>query len=496
MAELRGTESIQNFHLDGYTIVKDILKEWKTILIIAVTALLFAYSYQYVKYTETYTMTTTFTVSTRGAGNNVYSNQNSAYDTASTMTQILNSSLLQKKVAEAIGLDYMPGKVTAEVIEGTNLMTLKVSETSPQLSYRVMRAVRDNYNTISESLLGNVVLDVLQESEIPTAPDVAFAPKSLMVKAFAGALVLMLLLIGAFSAFKDTIRREKEVERKLDAKLLGTLCHENKYKSFASRVHKKKTGLLVINPTVSFRYSESVKKLASRVRSKMKQKNAKILLVTSVLENEGKSTVAANLALALADESKRVLLLDGDFRKPSLYKLFHVDPSEIVNFGEILNGKSAGDHLIYEVPGIDLKLILNSVSYPDSTEMLSEGLLKRVLDFLKENLDYIIIDSSPMALVADSEEMMNMVDASLLVVRQHTAFVRDINDAIDVLNGRSMKLLGCVFNDVGGQDMSVHGYGGYGGYGGKYRGYGYGYAYEKAAQEQRDAGEGKEAADE
>ena len=137
--------------------------------------------------------------------------------------------------------------------------------------------------------------------------------------------------------------------------------------------------------------------------------------------------------------------------------------------------------------------------YPDSTELISEGLFSRVLDYLKKNLDYIIIDSSPMALVADTEEMMNMVDAALLVVRQHMASVRDINDAIDVLNGRNMKLLGCVFNDAGGESFSMgHGYGGYGGYGNYGRkSYGYGYAYEqKARAEEAETGREEDREDE
>ena len=83
----------------------------------------------------------------------------------------------------------------------------------------------------------------------------------------------------------------------------------------------QKSPVLLTNPGTSFQYVEDMKKLARKVSSKMKEKNAKTLLVASVEENEGKSTVAANLALALAEESEKVLLIDADLRKPSQYKI-------------------------------------------------------------------------------------------------------------------------------------------------------------------------------
>lgn len=80
--------------------------------------------------------------------------------------------------------------------------------------------------------------------------------------------------------------------------------------------------MLIQNPLRSFAYVESSKMAASRVRSYMDKEDAKVLLVTSVMENEGKSTVAANLALSLAQEGSRVMLIDCDFRKPKTVQNF------------------------------------------------------------------------------------------------------------------------------------------------------------------------------
>ena len=86
-------------------------------------------------------------------------------------------------------------------------------------------------------------------------------------------------------------------------------------------------------------------------------------------------------------------------------------------------------------------------------------------------MDYIIVDTPPMALLADTEEIAHMADASVLVVKQDSAFARDINDSIDALNRTEAKVIGCIFNDVTAgfvERVGHYGYGSYYGYGGYY----------------------------
>ncbi|MBQ4045600.1 MAG: hypothetical protein II627_04045, partial [Lachnospiraceae bacterium] len=112
---------------------------------------------------------------------------------------------------------------------------------------------------------------------------------------------------------------------------------------------------------------------------------------------------------------------------------------------------------------------------PQTMEMLSSSRMKDLLKLVRKKYDYVIVDSSPMQLVADAEEIADMTDASMLVVRQHLVEAKQINDGIDSLNSRKHKVIGCVFNYAhSGRFGSVGAFA----YGNSY-GYGYGYGYGK-----------------
>ncbi len=482
---VKNTRPTQTMRLDWYTLAKDVLKEWSIILMISLSALLFSYAWQYKAYVPTYSMKATFTVNTRVAVTDVYSNLTSTSSTAETFAKVLESSLMQKKVAKDIGYGYMPGSANVNMVEGTNLLEITVVENSPKLCYDVYHAIMKNYNEIAEPLLGDIVLTTLIDSEIPTKANNPFSPGRGMTNAFLLAFVGSIIFLVLLAFLKDTVRREEDIEEKLDSKLIGTLAHEKKYKKLFSKEEERKT-ILISDPMVSFRYSESMKKIGNKIATKLNRRGAKTVLVTSVMENEGKSTVSANIALALSKRSNKVLLIDGDFRKPALFKVFDVNPDEIENFGEVLNGNADFDNLIYRRDDINLSMILNSVRFPDSTDMISQDLMTKVIRILEKQYDYIVIDSSPMAMVADTQEWMEIVDTAVLVVRQNSSSVRDINDAISVLNRDGIKLLGCIFNNVEGKDnkFKTGNYGRYGKYGkyGKYGRYGKYSKYEDAAK--------------
>ena len=158
---------------------------------------------------------------------------------------------------------------------------------------------------------------------------------------------LMMALLALIDYLKDDIKNEKEVEQKLDAKLFGTVYHEVKNKTLRGKIRKIKKGLLVTDPTCSFMFVENYKKLRTKLMYKTKQERGKVILVTSVMENEGKSTVAANIALTLAQKDEKVVLIDGDMRRPAIYKILEKKLKKEQEIGEYLNGNIPIDDIIH-----------------------------------------------------------------------------------------------------------------------------------------------------
>lgn len=466
-----GIENETMVQIDILSIVRDVVRQWWVILILSISVSLFANVWVTWTYRPEYTATATFVVTAKGMNNNIYQNLTTAKEIAGRFSQILESNVMKRKVAEDIGIEAFNGTTSASVLTETNLIELRVTADSAMEAYQAMHSIMNNYNTVSDYVIENVILEVLQPPAVPMAPSNSINVKRTMKMAFLISAGIFILCFAVLSYLKDTVKNEKEASEKIDAKLLGTIYHERKVKMFRGIRKAKRLSMLIQNPLLSFRFVESNKMTASKIRSRMIKKGIQTLMVTSVTENEGKSTVAANLALALAQENKKVLLLDCDFRKPAQYKIFDMPKKDTINLPKMLKTKQLAENPIRRWKKSGLYIIANGEASSSMEGLPENELMELILNFAKEKMDYIIIDTPPVTMAADAEEIAQMADASILVVKQDKVLARDINDAIDMLNRTKGKVLGCVFNDVMTGILGKtggYGYGGYYGYGGHY----------------------------
>ena len=326
------------------------------------------------------------------------------------------------------------------------------------------QAIIDHHEAITYQVVDGVSLEVLQGAEVPMAPYNRANALNRAEKMMGLAALAAAAFFAWMSMVRDTVRSGKEARKKLDCDYLGEIPHENKYKTVIARLRRRKSGILVTSPVTSFRFVETMRKLARRVEHHMGQ--GKVLMVTSVLENEGKSTVAVNLALTMAQRHKKVLLIDCDLRKPACHTLLeqkHDGPGT----RDVLTGRAKlGDSLV-RYKNTNLFVMLETKSDSNSGDLLNSAAMYSLTDWARQKFDFVVLDLPPMSVVSDSETVSDIADASLLVVRQNTARAAGLNKAIAALEGGKANLLGCVLNNVYSTFLSSgqgYRYGGYGRY--------------------------------
>ena len=431
--------------IDLASIARDVLRQWWGILFFAVAIALLVNTAANIMYSPMYSTSTTFVVTNRGTNTSMYLDVTSASETAERFSTILNSNILKREIAKDLGVNEYNADTEVNLLEETNLIVLTVRNKSSLMAYKYLMSIMKNYSTISDYVIKNVVLDVIQEPTIPLEPSNSNNAVIFTLLGFFAGLFVAILYVAYFSYLKDTVKNSREASSKLAARLLGSIYHEAKG---SERRKTKNTAMIITNPILSFKYTESCRMAASRVRSRMDQKSARTLLVTSVAENEGKSTVASNIALALAQEGNKVLLIDADFRKPSLYKIFDINKNNVTNLVNILRSGEGMNRAIIKFKKHPLYFILNNTNTGSIDDVLANRRFYTLIRFARTKFDYVILDSAPMGMVPDAEGIADFCDASLIVVREDVILARNINDAIDTLNDTNAKVLGVVFNDA------------------------------------------------
>ena len=200
-----------------------------------------------------------------------------------------------------------------------------------------------------------------------------------------------------------------------------------------------------------------------------------MIQVTSPNPGDGKTTLASNLAVSIANSGKRVLLLDADFRHPKIHKYFGLDDS--VGLSSVISEKDEVSEAIQETAVANLWAMACGPRPQNPADVLTSARLTELIAMLREKYDFIIIDSPPLLAVTDPSVVAPRVDAVALVIRLTKSARHDATQAAEMLSALGAQPLGIVVNGVG-RKHGRYGYNyRYGGY--RYGGYRYGtYRYD------------------
>ena len=231
---------------------------------------------------------------------------------------------------------------------------------------------------------------------------------------------------------------------------------------------------------VLFSVKEAYRTIRTNLMFSVAKKGCKVIMISSSIQGEGKTTTSANVAFSIARNNQKVLLIDLDLRNPRVYKLLKQSNAPgVTNF---LSGFNTMEDVLHKDVHPNLDVICAGTISPNPAEMVaSEGMMK-LLEDMKKKYDFIIIDTPPLNLVSDALSIIGATDGLVLVARPRYTAKKDVQRAIDQVNFVGGKILGIIANGVQ-EKKKGYGYGkyGYGRYG--YGRYGYGYGREPEKME-------------
>lgn len=443
--------------IDLMRIINDVVKGAKRfwLWIVAAALLLSAFYYirAYRSYQPVYTSNATFTVTRDDSSlyNNTYINEQTAGQIVKTFPYILNSGLLQKQVAADLGMSSVPGVITTETLGSTNMITIVVTSAKAEYAQKILESVIERYPAVAEPVIGEVKMNLLDITDVPEntaeAPSVKRSIRNGVLTG--GFLGFLGLLLYAFT--RNTIHEEDDIKKKIN---MDCICAIPQI-VFKRRGKEFRKDISIYNKKISQTFLESIRVLRARIEKDAKKNQVKVFLVTSTAPGEGKSTIAANIAMALAMGGAKVALVDCDLRNPSVRERLDLEENGPGLYDVLARATKLDKVMIWdEVHKINV--IPGGKPYEDGSELLDSPRMRRALEELKERNDYVILDTAPVGMLTDTAVLAQAADAALFVIKQDYASCANILEGIHQLAESKVYISGCILN---GAQAGIGGYG-------------------------------------
>lgn len=488
------TDELEKIDLIGYLyeFMKALRKFFWLVLLIVILCTAGGCFWSWRSYHPVYEAYTSFVVTSAGQSySNSYYDNTTAEQLGKTFPYILTSGVLKDVVREDLGYSFS-SSIEASVMDGTNLFTITVRDRSPQTAYDVMTSVIENYPAVAEYIIGGTTLTVVDESGVPTTPaNSGNMRQAAAVGALVG-LVISALLLAFYLASRKTIRSGEDMNNIASTKFLGNVP-ETRIKKRSSR---KEQAMTITNPKVPASFKEGIRLVRSRTEAELRGKECPSILVTSAVPEEGKTTVAVNLALAFAQKNYKVVLIDGDLRNPSVMQMLN-RAKKRNGIVQVIKGQVKLEDALLEYQDTGLKILPGTSKISNPASVIRSNEMKELIKTLKEQADILVIDTPPSSVLSDAAMYEDLVDGAVMVVRQDFASAQQVQKGMGALADADIPVIGYVLNYMEegtmGYGYSSYGKYGYGKYGYRRYGYGYGkYGYGKYGYGRHEEDDSKE----
>lgn len=434
--------------------LRTLRRMWIWVLMLAVAGGTFAYVRDYMTWSPRYTASATFTITASQDGSDATSGSYAFYDNstaeqmANTFPYILTSGVLSRRAAETMGRDAVSGQIQASSEENTNLFTMSVTDVDAELAYETLQAVIECYPDVAEVIIGRTNMQLLDETGIPAHPDNPRNGKKALAKGAAVGAFLGLLWTGTVMLSRMTVKKKEDFQTRAHMKCLGEVPQI----AMKKRSRANRNILNILNEKTDPRFEEALQLIRGKIEYSAWRHHSAIILVTSALAGEGKSTLAVNLALAFSKSGKRAALIDCDLRHPSDRKILGLEDGE--GLYEVLTKEAKLTDVL--MTGKDLNMdeefkfcfLPGGKAAEDGSRLLGSERMQKIIEAVKGKVDYVILDSAPAGLLTDAGVLAQYADSAVFVIRRDFASTTHIMEGLEELSESHIHMIGGILNGV------------------------------------------------
>ena len=290
-------------------------------------------------------------------------------------------------------------------------------------------------------------ISIVDRASVPGSPIKPNIKLNVILGAIVG-LGLGLGLVFFLEYLDNTIKSPEDVEEYLKIPLLGVLSHVNK--QFGG---KSTNSELIVHEMPRSVFAEAVRSIRTSVMFSIIDTSRKLIMVTSAVQGEGKTFVASNLASVIAQTGKKTLLVDTDFRKPRINKVFSTEKNP--GLCNHLLGEVELESILKSTRVPNLSIVTCGSIPPNPSEIMHSAVMKKFCNAVRELFDMVIFDTPPSMTVTDAIVLSSIVDGVIITIKSGTSVKETIKRCISQITNNNGEMLGAVVNHV---DISRGGY--------------------------------------
>jgi capsular exopolysaccharide synthesis family protein len=361
-------------------------------------------------------------------------------------TELIDGQTLAQRTIDKLDLDMsattLTKNVTAKAKIDTVLIDVAVRDQSPVRARDIANALSDEFVVMVSELetpkpgaRPDARVIVEQKASVPSAPVVPKSTRNITVGLTLG-LLLGLALAFVRDLLDNTVKKSETLEEITGVGVVGSV-------PFAKSQRDR--------PTISFDtenswIAESFRRLRTNLQFLSVDDPPRLIVVTSSEPSEGKSTTAINIALALAEAEHTVVIVDGDMRRPMLHRYLNLLGT--VGFSNVLSGVVPLSEALQTTAYRGLTALTSGAIPPNPSELLGSTAARNVLGELREQFDYVIVDSPPLLAVTDGAILSSKSDGTLLIARYGQTKRELLSHAVETLGNVGAHILGAVFTMI------------------------------------------------